>query len=78
MGRDADRDTALSVHWQQLTQGTVDGVFIDQDEVRANRVRRVNESFWRELFESVDIVCRMQLVICPDSSEHHDDSLKYT
>lgn len=33
------------------------------------------EPLWRELFESLDILCRMQLVICPDSTEHHDESV---
>lgn len=33
------------------------------------------EPLWRELFESLDVLCRMQLVICPDSTEHHDESL---
>jgi hypothetical protein len=33
------------------------------------------EPLWRELFESLDVLCCMQLVICPDSTEHHDESL---
>ena len=33
------------------------------------------EPFWRELFESLGMLCRMQLVVCPDSTEHHDESL---
>ena len=33
------------------------------------------EPLWRELFESLDVLCRMQLVICPDSTEHHAESL---
>ncbi len=33
------------------------------------------EPLWRELFESLEILCRMQLIICPDSTEHHDESL---
>lgn len=33
------------------------------------------EPLWLELFESLDVLCRMQLVICPDSTEHHDESL---
>lgn len=37
--------------------------------------RAKTEPLWRELFETLDVLCRMQLVICPDSSEHHDESL---
>jgi len=33
------------------------------------------EPLWRELFESLDVLCRMQLIICPDSSEHDAESL---
>jgi hypothetical protein len=33
------------------------------------------EPLWRELFESLDVLCRMQLVVCPDSNEHHSESL---
>jgi hypothetical protein len=33
------------------------------------------EPLWRELFESLDVLCQMQLVICPDSTEHHAESL---
>jgi len=33
------------------------------------------EPLWRELFESLDVLCRMQLIICPDSTEHRDESL---
>jgi hypothetical protein len=33
------------------------------------------EPLWRELFEELDVLCRMQVVICPDSTEHHDESL---
>ncbi|HEY3770516.1 MAG TPA: hypothetical protein VGN44_17715 [Candidatus Angelobacter sp.] len=37
--------------------------------------RAKSEPLWRELFESLDVLCSMQLVICPDSTEHHDESL---
>lgn len=33
------------------------------------------EPLWRELFESLGVLCRMQLVICPNSTEHHAESL---
>ncbi len=37
--------------------------------------RAKGDPFWRELFESLDVLCRMQLVVYPDSTEHHDESL---
>jgi hypothetical protein len=37
--------------------------------------RAKSEPLWRELFESLDVLCRMQVVICPDSTEHRDESL---
>lgn len=37
--------------------------------------RAKSEPLWRDLFESLDVLCRMQLVICPDSKEHHAESL---
>jgi hypothetical protein len=37
--------------------------------------RAEGEPLWRELFESLDVLCRMQLVICPNSTEHHHESL---
>jgi len=33
------------------------------------------EPLWRELFELLAVLCQMQLVICPDSTEHHAESL---
>jgi len=33
------------------------------------------EPFWREVFGSLGVLCQMQLVVCPDSTEHHDESL---
>jgi hypothetical protein len=29
---------------------------------------------WRELFEKLDVVCKMQLAICPDSETHREES----
>ncbi len=33
------------------------------------------DSLWLELFERVDTLCKSQLIICPDSSLHVDESL---
>ena len=33
------------------------------------------EPLWTELFESLDVLSRMQLVICPNSKEHDSESL---
>lgn len=32
------------------------------------------EPFWRDLFELLDVLCKMQLVICPDSQTHREES----
>jgi hypothetical protein len=37
--------------------------------------RATAEPFWRELFETLSVVCHIQLVACPDSREHQHESL---
>lgn len=37
--------------------------------------RAAAEPFWKELFETLGVVCHMQLVACPDSREHQHESL---
>lgn len=37
--------------------------------------RATADPFWRELFEVLHVVCRLQLVVCPDSNEHRNESL---
>jgi hypothetical protein len=32
------------------------------------------DPFWRELFERLDVICKMQLAICPDSETHREES----
>lgn len=34
-----------------------------------------SDPFWREMFELLDAVCKLQLVVCPDSDEHRNESL---
>jgi hypothetical protein len=35
---------------------------------------RAVDAFWRELLERLDVLCKMQLVICPDSQAHREES----
>lgn len=37
--------------------------------------RTVSEPFWKELFETLGVVCHLQMVVCPDSKEHQHESL---
>jgi hypothetical protein len=37
--------------------------------------RTASEPFWNELFETLGVVCHLQLVVCPDSKEHQHESL---
>lgn len=37
--------------------------------------RAASEPFWKELFETLGIVCHLQLVVCPDSKQHQYESL---
>src|SRR5882762_7984011 len=37
--------------------------------------RAAADPLWRELFEALDVVCKLQLVVCPDSNEHRNESL---
>jgi hypothetical protein len=37
--------------------------------------RAASEPFWRDLFEMLDVVCKLQLVVCPNSDEHRRESL---
>ena len=41
---------------------------------KAYQRRRV-DPFWGKLFEKLDTLCKLQLVICPDSDFHRDESL---
>jgi hypothetical protein len=43
-------------------------------EVKGHQ-RVAAEPFWKELFEILGVVCHLQLVACPDSREHHYESL---
>jgi hypothetical protein len=36
------------------------------------------DPFWRELYEKLDVVCKMQLAICPDSATHREESAVWT
>jgi hypothetical protein len=37
--------------------------------------RASSEPFWKQLFEILGVVCHIQLVACPDSREHQQESL---
>ena len=37
--------------------------------------RTASEPFWEDLFETLSVVCHLQLVVCPDSKEHEHESL---
>lgn len=39
---------------------------------------RAIDPFWSELFEKLDVVCKMQLAICPDSETHREESAVWT
>ena len=32
------------------------------------------DPFWRELFERIDVLCKLQVLICPDSQTHREES----
>ena len=37
--------------------------------------RAASDPFWKALFEILSVVCHIQLVVCPDSRQHHHESL---
>lgn len=43
-------------------------------KTEANKKGRV-DAFWRTLFEKLDRLCKLQLIVCPDSNIHTDESL---
>lgn len=43
-------------------------------ETKAYQKKRV-DSFWGKLFERLDSLCKLQLIICPDSDFHKSESL---
>lgn len=45
------------------------------DSDAKGHARAVAEPFWKELFETLSVVCHIQLVVCPDSREHQHESL---
>jgi hypothetical protein len=36
------------------------------------------DAFWRELVEKLDVVCKMQVAICPDTATHREESAVWT
>ncbi len=44
------------------------------DEMKSHQKAKA-DPFWLELFDALERVCKMQLVICPDSGAHRDESL---
>jgi hypothetical protein len=44
------------------------------EEVKGHK-RAVAEPLWRELFEILCVLCNLELIVCPDSQEHQDESL---
>jgi hypothetical protein len=35
---------------------------------------RAIDPFWREMFERIDFLCRLQVLVCPDSQTHREES----
>lgn len=35
---------------------------------------RAIDPFWRELFERIDVLCKLQVLICPESQTHREES----
>lgn len=42
---------------------------------RADRGGREVDDFWLELFRTIDRLCKLQLLVCPDSEFHSEESL---
>lgn len=60
-------------------------IYLDQFAV-SNMMKSINpktkafqkgnvDSYWREFYERLDVLCRMQLILCPDSTAHTDESM---
>lgn len=45
----------------------------DTDEARKRRV----DPFWKDLFKKLDILCKLQVIVCPASWVHEDESLAH-
>ncbi|OXS54978.1 hypothetical protein B1A99_24675 [Cohnella sp. CIP 111063] len=43
-------------------------------KMRSNQGRKVDE-YWLRLFERLDSLCKLQLIVCPDSEIHNNESL---
>jgi hypothetical protein len=37
-------------------------------------VGRTIDPFWREMFERIDLPCKLQVLVCPDSQPHREQS----
>ena len=35
---------------------------------------RAIDPFWREMFERIDFLCKLQVLVCPDSQTHREES----
>ena len=75
----------FSTEWLPLPTVTKKVVYIDQFAI-SNMMKVINvtmesharaaaDPFWLELFEALERVCKLQLVVCPDSGAHRDESL---
>ena len=58
-----------------LDQFVVSNVMKLLDPSAKGHERVAADKFWRSLFEALDVVCQMQLAVCPDSKEHEHESL---
>jgi hypothetical protein len=45
------------------------------DDTASGHGRAKADPFWLELFEALERSCKLQLAICPDSDQHHQESL---
>jgi hypothetical protein len=58
-----------------LDQFAISNMMKTLNPVVKGHERAAVDPFWRELFEMLNVVCRLQLAVCPDSDEHRNESL---
>jgi hypothetical protein len=57
------------VHLDQLAISNITKIL--HPELAAGRAV---DPFWREMFERIDLLCKLQVLVCPDSQTHREES----
>lgn len=58
-----------------LDQFAISNMMKALDPKSSAHLRRTLDPFWLSLFQKLDVLCKLQLIVCPESSAHNKESL---